>query len=62
MARIKVVRVHKISTFNSCNLESESKAGLVLREEERRVIKFFDILGKINRSKDKPVSIIIEES
>jgi hypothetical protein len=46
VAHIKVVRVHKISTFNSHNLESERKAGSVLLEVKRRVIKFFDILGK----------------
>ena len=40
-----------ISTFNSYNLEAERKAGSVFLEVKRRVIKFFDILGKINRSK-----------
>ena len=43
---MKTVRVRIISTFNSYNLETESKAGSVLLEVKRRVIKFFDILGK----------------
>jgi len=48
VAHIKVVRVHEISTFNSAS-EGE---GDPVREpgSGRRVIKFFDILGKINRS------------